>query len=673
MIGAVFSGHAAPLPDGRVLILDTTGAQLFDPATETFTFAGNFVSPRAGGGFAATGLADGRVLVTGGLAGLQSTTAHAEMYDPATGAFSSVGDMTTARSGHSATRLADGRVLVAGGSVRQPNAALILLQSAELFDPATGVFTSVAPMTVARSGPTGLLLADGRVLLSDPGAPTADLFNPATGTFRATANVAARGGDEVIRLADGRVLSTGGSGAAADTTGAEARIYDPATEAVTLISPMVHARIGHRMTLLPDGRVLVSGGTTLQTGQWLPAEIFDSATGAFTETATLRMFRVDHTATLLPDGRVLLAGGTTQSPSAELFIPGSGAVGTPPSSCPTAAAFRPTGTEMVDVGLSNIRAARLTNGQVLIVSIVQAQVYDPRTQSFTFAADLITPRQLANFEVTALADGRALVTGGLVGPGNTTTAHAEIYDPATHRFTPAADMTTARGLHSATALGDGRVLIAGGDQAGSDPSIEVILESAEVFDPASGAFVAVGPMTVNRVAHQSVLLADGRVLLAGGPVPGSSDGSARLDADLFDPVTGTFRATAHVSMRTEGRLVRLRDGRVLNTGGYFGPASAAASIYDPVTETDTPIAPMVYARWGHTSTLLDDGSVLIAGGSGVLPAEIFDPSAGAFTEIATLRIYRVDHTATRLADGTVLLAGPPNTFPSAELFIPASP
>src|SRR3974390_1950155 len=138
------AGHIATLlNDGKVLIVgggDAT-AELYDPATETFSFTGPPVTGRLG----ATGtlLSDGRVLIAGGLAlpagsdGFLSLLDTAEIFDPVTGTFSSTGTMVTARRGHTATLLADGRVLVAGGY----SSHICFTASAELFDLATGMFS----------------------------------------------------------------------------------------------------------------------------------------------------------------------------------------------------------------------------------------------------------------------------------------------------------------------------------------------------------------------------------------------------------------------------------------------------------------------------------------------------------------------------------------------------
>jgi hypothetical protein len=164
---------ATSLQDGRVLILGSSGgesspdsraAELYDPSTGTFERTGSMASVR--GNHTATLLADGRVLVAGGAGGPNDTIYRtAELYDPRSGTFSPTSPMTDRRESHTATLLPDGRVLVAGGYARNGNGWRILAET-ELFDPATGTFTSAGLMGTPRSDHTATRLLDGRVLIN---------------------------------------------------------------------------------------------------------------------------------------------------------------------------------------------------------------------------------------------------------------------------------------------------------------------------------------------------------------------------------------------------------------------------------------------------------------------------------------------------------------------------
>jgi hypothetical protein len=343
---------ATALADGRVLLaggyddaLTTASADLYNPATGTFAATGPMTAAR--GFFTATRLPDGRVLVAGGTPSSWDQPgpelASTELYDPRTGTFSAAGSMATPRDAHTATLLLDGRVLITGGDdrFRHPVA------SAELFDPKTGTFSPTGSMKAARSFHAAILLADGRVLVTG-GSPvgmdavhghnlaTAEVYDPRTGTCSPTGSMTTeRASHTMTLLADGRVLITGGALATATQAGslslASAELYNPKTGKFTATGTMTDARTFHDATLLTDGRILVTGGDVdgwSYDGHYLAsAEIFDPKTGRFSLTGSMADVRTSLTTTLLPDGRVLAAGGTDgvkDYATAELYDPKTG-------------------------------------------------------------------------------------------------------------------------------------------------------------------------------------------------------------------------------------------------------------------------------------------------------------------------------------------------------------
>ncbi|HVY61515.1 MAG TPA: kelch repeat-containing protein, partial [Planctomycetota bacterium] len=238
-----------------------------------------------------------------------------------------------------------------------------------------------------------------------------------------------------------------------------------------------------------------------------------------------------------------------------------------------------------------------------------------------------------------------------------------------------------RARHTATGLPDGTVLLVGGADDGG-----TALASAERFFPSLGTFQATrGSLEVARQGHQATPFGAGRVLITGGGTDAVEVYYAQSSAgsQTLDPIASPAYA------RTEHRATTLADGRVLVTGGTNGVvdasgipvALATAEIVDAgkiASQRTTPLpATMSAARRRHTATLLDDGTVLLAGGidaSGARLAslELFDPATLTFTALAdALPIALSDHTATRLDDGKVLIAGGLDAggAPSAAAFI----
>ena len=263
---------ATLLHNGQVLMPGT--AQLYNPATGKWAATGGMNVARTVG-FTATVLQNGQVLVAGGVeAGVNMTvTSGAELYNPATGTWAATGSMITARQNQTATLLQNGQVLVAGGGGTCVNGSCPTLSSAELYNPATGVWTPTGSMTVARYGPTATLLPDGQVLVAcgvqDPGVNpcAADLYNPATGTWAqdGAAGASATRNYSAVLLHNGQVLFSGGENGtypARETITTAATLWDPVTGATTATGSMTTPREFHALIVLPNGQVLAAGGET---------------------------------------------------------------------------------------------------------------------------------------------------------------------------------------------------------------------------------------------------------------------------------------------------------------------------------------------------------------------------------------------------------------------------
>ncbi len=181
-----------------------------------------------------------------------------------------------------------------------------------------------------------------------------------------------------------------------------------------------------------------------------------------------------------------------------------------------------------------------------------------------------------------------------------------------HAFTATGQMAYARSGHTATLLADGRVLIAGGS------GLSGIESHAEIFDPVQGAFHTAG--TVTRVLHTATCLANGDVLLAGGVTDVSSQTwVATASAELFKAGTGVLQPTGNMILpRKNFTATLLQDGRVLITGGITANEAGTntAELYDPKSGTFSQTPKMNYVWSYHSATLLLNGKVLPCGTRG---------------------------------------------------------
>lgn len=332
----------------------------------------------------------------------------------------------------------------------------------------------------------------------------------------------------------------------------------------TATGSMIEARGSYTATLLPNGKVLVAGGTA-------SAELYDPSSGTWTATGSMITAQSGQ-ATLLLDGRVLVAGGSDTN-MAELYDPASGT-------------WAATG-KMVSSWFLGFTATRLADGRVLVAGAggsnpdldpTPPELYDPATGTWAPTRPMVTPRS-TGFTATLLVDGRVLVAGG-GGKGYLTSA--EVYDPAKGTWTATGDMSVVRGDFTATLLTNGSVLVVGGlDHNGGG----VEWASAELYDPVSGSWTATGTMGEARYGHTASLLRDGRVLVAGGVNTSLSGVNGPLaSAELYDPGSGSWSPTANlVEARGAVTATVLSNGTVLVTGGFDFDATplTTAELYTP--------------------------------------------------------------------------------------------
>lgn len=313
-----------------------------------------------------------------------------------------------------------------------------------------------------------------------------------------------------VRLPDGRVLVSGGTDGTNVLKSSE--LYDPSTETWTASGDMTAARRGHTVTLLANGKVLVTGGYDGKAAL-ATAEVYDPSSGAWTATlGPMNGTRRFHTATLLGDGKVLIAGGVvgplqTADPRAtDLYNPATGLF----------TAYASTTTLALPEARQGHTATLLSNGKVLFVgnsgvgtAAAKLLTYDsatPTSSSWSDAGTMTNTRY--NHAAVVLDDNSVLVTGGFgVDPKS-----AEIYTPGTNTWSSVTGLTQARALHTSTKLLDGRILVAGGyDGTKSLNTIEIYTPSSNTWTAPSASKV----LNTARAMHTSTLLSDGDVLMVG--------------------------------------------------------------------------------------------------------------------------------------------------------------
>lgn len=300
---------------------------------------------------------------------------------------------------------------------------------------------------------------------------------------------------------------------------------------------------------------------------------------------------------------------------------------------------------------------------------------------------------VARFDHTAtlLPNENVLIVGGMERNG-VVAASAELYDPATGRFTTTGHLVSQRGWGTtATLLPTGKVLIAGG-ASGSWCSPVCHLASAELYDPATRTFRPTGSMTVPRAGAFAVLLRTGNVLMVGGT--GTSGTNALAKAELYHVSTGTFSPTGNMRKSNDVlAVVLLKSGKVLTIGSASSTGDTAnggveeeiAELYDPATGQFTATGTMKMLRTKLGAALLPDGKVLVVGGqidgargSRVDATEIYDPATGSFTSGPKMNFkrYKLKKGIISLGNGQILVAGgadhPEVYDPTSNRFLPTT-
>ncbi|WP_437591186.1 kelch repeat-containing protein [Sorangium sp. So ce1000] len=474
------------LQDGRVLVtggfnttsFELSSAEIFDPSALTWTAVPSMSVKRTL--HVATLLPSGKVLVTGGNVAMSPwiSTPTVEVYDPTSNTWSEFQSMSDKRAEHTATLLASGKVVITGGRANSTTTS-VSLASVEVFDPASTPWALTPAMAHAYIGFSATRFYDGRVLAaggSELGGKAADLYDPATNTWTSVAPMATghEWGSTITGFVNNKMLVAGGTWL---TTANNAELYDPATNTWSSVGTSSLARVYHTATLLPSGKALFIGGRTYNNSATLATTVlFDPAGNTWTARASMGAPRTGHTATLLGNGKVLVTGGHGSGAylaTAEIYDPATN-IWSPVASMSTAR-WKHTAT-------------LLSNGNVLVVGgtssitnyLASSEIYNTSSNTWTPGPTMRVAR--SDHTATRLNDGRVLMAGGLTyDPGHPSDllrlASASLYDPASNAWIAINPMNEARAFHSEVQLPDGSVLMVGGD------SNTLWLAGAEIYSP----------------------------------------------------------------------------------------------------------------------------------------------------------------------------------------------
>ena len=387
------------------------------------------------------------------------------------------------------------------------------------------------------------------------------------------------------------------------------------------------ARTEATTTVLANGDVLVAGGKTVTrgaVGATPTAELFDPSTQQWTATGSMPISVGDATATLLADGDVLVAGGDTPSSggltptgAAELYHPATGSWS---SVAPLPAKLAVYGA--VSESLSNGEAlvaggARVVRGTTNATADVE--LYHPASRSWTRGSGMPGPG-VVHATAVVLPSGSVLVAGGenaLLDGARSTTSAAELYSPVTGRWAPTPPMPAAVQYASATRLGTGEVLVAGG----STTPTGTPTTAAELYDPATGAWSATGPLPgTGSYGGAAAVVASGDVLYVGGLVDASQHATSATSS--YVPASGTWQPTGSLGTgRAFASVVALPGGYVLAAGGQTGPSTVTggaevylAGVPTAITSTSSAtFATGLYGSFTVTTAAVPDAAISVSG------------------------------------------------------------
>lgn len=565
-----------PQADGRILIFGGGRASIWNPSTRRWEEDSSVPRVPRQGWHTASRLADGRIVMIGGLSlegparGQANALILTLIWTPSTGAWDEGPSLLKARVAHASVALPSGEILVIGGSTSAYSGRAFAPFLTEVEAVGVKTTTQRKPLAIARAYHTASLLPDGRVMVI--------------------------GGTE----SGGQPL-------------ASVEIYDPQKDA-WFDGPDLHiARTGHTASVLPDGSVLVVGGIDADGRPIAAAERWSPVDNTWSSEGLLLEPRGFHEATVLSNGDVLISGGVRTMDGA---LPGK------PSTLLELRRFaeaRWTTAGVIPFPPYDLLAVRGRDDLVYLFG------YNGYYGSATLAwlpheSENLVVGDIEGSTLTRLADGRFLLAGG--GRTKETTAAAFVYDPNANRWTSTAPMHWGRTNHHALLLRDGRVLVTGGTIADDEPherGAPPLSYAAEVWDPGNGHWSTVqGLEFPSGQTITPAVLSDGSVQL--GVVDRSGD--AAYEFRLWNPQNGNVTGITTVPRaRPGGQLFASPDGHLLYAGGLeqrSGDEGRRLDRWDPVTHSWSELPPAPVPLKGAGLFALEDGGLWMVSPESVL-------------------------------------------------------
>jgi N-acetylneuraminic acid mutarotase len=631
---------------------------------------------------------DGRIYVLGGFDSSFKAVNTVEVFNPATGAWTSVARMPTARGNLAAAVGPDGRIYAIGGQGIGGQ-----FNTVEVYDPVSNSWSTAASMLTARSdlaaavGPDGRIYALGGISSTGTDLATVEVYDTASNTWTTLFNMHTGRADLAAVSVNGHIYAIGGINSNVALNTLEA--YDTSINLWFPVSSMPTARDGLAAVLGPDSRIYALGGLGLNT-----VEAYDPDADTWTPVAGMNSPRFSLGAALGSDGRIYAIGGQkggiflntmealsfqgvhvvhgslTAGPVSVTLTQGKSFAGavtsfTTNNTLEQAGNFTASinwgdgtatspGTVSGGMGQFTVSGTHTYAGgvgnypiHVTITDSVGDQVVASGTLASTSAPSMPTVRYL--LATTTGLNGRIYAIGGFGGQNA-----VEAFNPASNTWTSLAPLPTGRYELAAVTSLDGRIYAIGGTNGAA-------VNAMEVYNPTTNTWATLPPIPTARAWPAAAVGADGRIYVIGGF---DSSNTALGTVEAYDPATNTWSTLAGLPTARGGMgAVTGPDGLIYVVGGAttsFATNLSTVEVYDPVTNAWTTAASMPTARSGLAATLGADGRIYALGGfnGGYLSTvEVYDPVANSWTAAANLPTARYGAGAALGRDGRIYVAG----------------